>query len=50
MLITKFSKVRWNVKNKDRFIALGYKFTKIKDEFIVKTEDLSPNSKEKNNR
>lgn len=41
MLLTKTIKVKWNPKNKDWYESKGYKFTKWKDEFEVKVEDLS---------
>lgn len=36
--------LRWNSRNKKRYISLGYKFTKMKDEFKVKIKHLTPNS------
>lgn len=43
-LITKTVKVKWQSRNKNHFVDLGYKFTKIGDEFEVKIEDLSKGS------
>ena len=43
-LITKTVKVKWNSSNKKHYIELGYKFTKIKDEFEVKIEHLTKGS------
>ena len=39
-------KVKWHSSNKQWFIDKGYKFTKIKDTFEVKAEDLKPGSHE----
>ena len=47
MLISKIVKIRWNAKNKRRFVDLGYKFTKMNDTFDVKVEDLSNGSSAK---
>lgn len=47
MILTKRTKVRWNAKNKKRFVELGYTYTKMKDEFEVNIEHLSPYSKAK---
>lgn len=41
MLISKTAKVKWNSKNKERFINLGYEFTKMGEEFEIKVDDLS---------
>lgn len=34
-------KVKWHSQNKNHYISKGYAFTKYKDEFLVKAEDLS---------
>ena len=47
MLISKTTKIKWNAKNKKRFVNLGYKFTKMNDAFEVKIEDLSNGSSAK---
>jgi len=39
-LITKNVIMKWNGKNKKWFVLKGYIFTKIKDTFKVKVEDL----------
>lgn len=44
MLISKTVKTKWNSKNKNYFVDLGYKYTKMGDEFEVKTEHLSKGS------
>lgn len=44
MLLSETVKMRWNSKNLKRYQQLGYHFTKIKDEFDVKVEDLPPYS------
>ena len=36
--------VRWNSKNKKRFVDLGYEFTKMRDPFEVDVKDLSDGS------
>ncbi|WP_246938531.1 hypothetical protein [Bacillus pinisoli] len=41
MLITKGTYVRWNSKNKRKFVELGYKFTKMRDWLPVKVEHLA---------
>lgn len=41
MLLSKEVEVRWHPKNKDRYVKLGYEFTKMKDSFIIKIEHLS---------
>ena len=46
-LITKTVKVKWNGKTKKYYEELGYKFTKMGEEFEVKVEDLSRGSKAK---
>lgn len=39
-------RLKWNSRNKNKFVKLGYNFTKMGDEFIVKEESqLSKNSK-----
>ena len=44
MLISKQIEMRWNSKNKHHFTKLGYKFTKMKDTFIVDVNDLTDGS------
>lgn len=44
MLITKEVETKWSVSNKDWYISKGYKFTKMKDDLIVKVEDLKIDS------
>ncbi len=44
MIITKKVEVKWNSKTKSYYIDKGYKFTKMKDSFMVKTEDLTNGS------
>lgn len=39
--------VRWHYKNKEYYVALGYKFTAFLETFEVKAEDLMPTSHEK---
>ena len=45
MLITKTAMVKWNQSNKTWYESKGHIFTKWKDEFEVKIEDLSKGSK-----
>lgn len=45
MLLSKTVLMKWNVKNKQRYIELGYTFTKIKDEFKLNVCDLPEYSK-----
>ena len=35
-------KVKWHSQNKEHYINKGYVYTKCRDEFLVKAEDLSP--------
>lgn len=45
MLDTKqFVKQKWNARNKKYYVNLGYKYTKIGDEFLVRIKDLTPSS------
>ena len=44
MLLSKKVKVKWNSKNKKRFVDLGYNYTKMKDVFEVNVEHLSQGS------
>ncbi|GAB6423139.1 hypothetical protein bcgnr5372_27630 [Bacillus luti] len=44
MLITKTVMLCWMPSNKDHFLKKGYEFTKFKDKFEAKVEDLSPKS------
>lgn len=39
-LITKELEMRWNSKNKNRYVELGYIYTKMKDSFTIKVEHL----------
>lgn len=43
-LIIKTVKVKWRSNNKEYYTSLGYKFTKIGDEFEIKTEHLMKHS------
>lgn len=47
MLLTKTVKANWNARNKEKYVSLGYTFTKMKDEFDVNVNDLAPYSKAK---
>lgn len=40
MLISEVAEVRWNGNNKKHYTSKGYKFTKMKDVFYAKIEDL----------
>lgn len=42
MLITKEVEIAWNAGNKKWYESKGYAYTKMKDKFIVKVEDLNP--------
>ena len=44
MLISKIVKIKWSSNNKNYYIEKGYTFTKIRDEFEVKVEDLKSTS------
>ena len=44
MILSKVVKNKWNSKNKNRYVSLGYIFTKCGDMFNVKVEDLSSKS------
>lgn len=44
MLISKIVKTKWSPNNKNYYIEKGYTFTKMRDEFEVKVEDLKPTS------
>ena len=44
MLISKTVIMKWNSKNKKRFVDLGYEFTKMNDEFKINVSDLSDGS------
>ena len=46
MLISKEIVVKWNSKTKKHYESCGYIFTKMKDEFVVKVEDLLDGSQE----
>ena len=43
-LVSKTAKVKWVGKNKKHYEELGYKYTKMGDEFEVKVEDLPKGS------
>lgn len=45
MLLSKTAIVHWNSKIKKHYVDLGYKFTKMKDSFSVKVEDLTTGSR-----
>jgi len=47
MILTKTVKMRWSGNNRNWYEVRGYVFTKYKDEFEVKVEDLSDGSKVK---
>lgn len=47
MLISKCAKVKWNAKITKHYKELGYKFTKMGDEFEVKVEHLTKGSNSK---
>ena len=47
MLLSNVVVMRWNAKNKKHFEDLGYKYTKMKDAFLVKVEDLTQYSRSK---
>lgn len=44
MLITETVIIKWNSKIKKHYTNLGYKFTKMKDEFLVDVNDLTDGS------
>lgn len=44
MLISKTVIMKWNARNKKRFVNLGYEFTKMNDEFEIDVFDLSDGS------
>lgn len=44
MIITQKVKLKWNSKNKNHYVNLGYTFTKMKDEFEVNICDLTNGS------
>lgn len=45
MIKSKTVTLKWNSRNKKHFVEKGYQFTKMRDEFIVNIEDLTPMSK-----
>jgi len=47
MLLSKTVKQHWNSKNRDRYVELGYTFTKMKDEFEISVNDLPDYSRVK---
>lgn len=44
MLISEYVCMHWNAKNKSRYESLGYVYTKMRDEFMVRVNDLSHGS------
>ena len=44
MLISEYTIQKWHSNNKSYYMNLGYNFTKINDEFIVKVNDLTKGS------
>lgn len=48
-MIEEYVQVKWNAVNKSHFEALGYKYTKIGEQFTCKTVDLSNSSRAKVN-
>lgn len=44
LIISEIVKVKWNARNKKRYEELGYRFTRIGEEFDVKVEHLSRGS------
>lgn len=44
MILSTTVPIKWNSKNKSRYVSLGYQFTKMQDEFEVKLSDLSTGS------
>lgn len=47
MIITKTVNMSWNSYNKKYYIDLGYNFTKMREKFKIKIEDLNKNSHSK---
>lgn len=45
MILQDKIKIKWNSKNYKKYKDLGYKYTKMGDEFEIKIEELSPYSK-----
>lgn len=41
MLLTEYAELKWNPHNKNYYESKGYKYTKMKDTFLVKVNDLS---------
>ena len=41
MLLSHTATVKWNAKNKKRFVELGYQFTRVRDEFDVDVNHLN---------
>lgn len=44
MIVENTVKMTWNGRNKRHFVTKGYEYTKQRDEFIVKVNDLQPTS------
>lgn len=47
MIITKSVELCWNPTNKQYYVDLGYVFTRFREKFTIKIEDLQPNSSAK---
>ena len=47
MILTKELDIKWAPSSKKYYEEKGYKFTKLGDTFVVKTEDLSKSSHHK---
>ena len=45
MLLTEYVEMSWNVSNREWYENLKYKFTKIRDKFLVSVNDLPPKSR-----
>lgn len=41
MLISETTEMKWNAKNKKRYVELGYEYTKMGDTFTISTQDMS---------
>lgn len=44
MLISRCVKTKWNSKNKNRYVGLGYRFTKMGDDLYVDIKDITKSS------
>jgi hypothetical protein len=47
MILTEYVEMSWNTINKEYYEQRDYKFTKMRDKFIVKVSDLPPSSAKK---